>query len=295
MSISCQPKYAQYKYNCANCGGGGHMYKSCNHPITSYGIICYRLNYDQQLQCVYPEYLMVQRKDSLSYVEFIRGKYNIENSSYIIKLFSNMTEDERFYILNKPFDILWKNLWQIDNTTPFQKEYTEAKRKFLILYNGYIIRCGNVEYSCDIHYIINQSKSILTENEWGFPKGRRNINEKDICCAIREFVEEAGVEFKYININLDQKPYEEIFNGSNKIRYRHIYYLANMPLINNNIDLKPKKNNKIQSLEIKDVKWFKYSDAQDKILEYNTERKELLKRVNYIIIKKIATNHTYNI
>lgn len=289
MSI-CEKK-SSHKYTCANCGAMGHMYKSCNHPITSYGIICYRLNYDISTHSIYPEYLMVQRKDSLSYVEFIRGKYNLENRTYLMKLFSNMTEKERSRLMVQSFDILWKRLWQIENTITFQKEYTDAKKKYMLLSKGYIIRCtnSNIDYLCNIKYLINNTKPNIKETEWGFPKGRRNINEKDITCAIREFVEEAGIDSKTININIDQKPYEEIFNGSNKIRYRHIYYIASMPCVNN-IDLKPKKSNKIQSLEINDVKWFKYQEAQDKILIQNTERKELLKRINHIILKKIIAN-----
>lgn len=284
--FTCEKK-KQYTYNCANCGANGHMHKSCNHPITSYGIICYRLNYDQDNHYIYPEYLMVQRKDSLSYVEFLRGKYNIENRNYILKLFSNMTEKERKNISTHSFDVLWKNLWQINNTQTFQKEFSEAKKKFMLLYNGYIIQCPTtkMKYTCNIKNILSNCKTALHENEWGFPKGRRNINEKDIFCAIREFVEEAGIESKLININFDQKPYEEIFNGSNKIRYRHIYYIANMPIINN-VDLKPIKST-LQSLEIKDVKWFKYNEAQSKISDQNIERKELLKRINYSIVKNI--------
>jgi hypothetical protein len=64
---------------CANCGGVGHIYKSCNHPVISYGVICYQMFYDLDTNSIYPKYLMVQRKDSLNYVEFIRGKYDVQN------------------------------------------------------------------------------------------------------------------------------------------------------------------------------------------------------------------------
>ena len=38
---------------------------------------------------------MVQRKDTLGFVEFMRGKYNIDNVEYIEKLLSIMTYNER--------------------------------------------------------------------------------------------------------------------------------------------------------------------------------------------------------
>ena len=44
---------------------------------------------------------MVQRKDTLGFVEFMRGKYNIENIDYIEKLISIMTYDERQKIIEK--------------------------------------------------------------------------------------------------------------------------------------------------------------------------------------------------
>lgn len=269
------------QYTCANCGVCGHMYKSCNHPITSYGIICYRLRYDTN--AVYPEYLMVQRKDSLSYVELLRGKYNIENTDYIIKLFSNMTENERYNIMNNKFEILWKMLWQINNTQYFQREYTEAKTKFNRLVDGYILKKYGSDEECfyNLKYIIENSKSLLTENEWGFPKGRRNINEKDLKCATREFTEETGIDSSSIDVKVSQKPFEEIFTGSNNVRYRHVYYIAS-----GNKDMVI-KNTKIKALEVRDVQWFKYNEAQAKISHRNIERKELLKRINQIVINNL--------
>ena len=270
---------AKYSIQCANCGGLGHIYKNCNHPITSYGIICFRLHYDLEQRHWKPQYLMVQRKDSLSYVEFIRGKYSIDQKSYLMKLFTNMTTTERLGLTTQPFDVLWRTLWQSDDCKGFVKEYNEANNKFEMLRNGYILRNQlNEIYYFDIEYVMNNTTCLVGEPEWGFPKGRRNINEHDFNCAIREFKEETGVHPKYIRMLANVKPFEEIFSGTNKVRYKHIYYIASC--IRNDVY---KVNN--NSREIKAVKWFTYDEAQDKINPYNIERKELFKRVDSLITK----------
>lgn len=274
---------------CANCGAAGHLYKSCNHPVTSFGVICYRIKFDEESQSIYPEYLMVQRKDSLSYVEFLRGKYDIDKKVYLLKLFNNMTEQERHDIHTLPFSELWKNLWQVDDCNAFQREYNDAYKKFSLLKNGYILNGANNIFF-DINYIIRNTKSNLQESEWGFPKGRRNINEKDFTCALREFREESGVDTRYIRVQRDQKPYEEIFSGSNHVRYRHVYYLACYNGIPSQTTYNPQ--NKVQIREIKDVCWFKYRDVLAHIHDNNVERKELFRRVNLVVMKKLS--HHYN-
>lgn len=289
MAISCNQRTNIF---CANCGGGGHIYKSCNHPVTSFGLICFRLSYNHETKKYEPEYVMVQRKDSLSYVEFIRGKYNIENKKYILKLFSNMTLKERENIHVCDFDSLWKNLWQVDDCKAFQKEYNEAKTKFDTLRKGYVMKNEENEiYYFDIEYILNNSATTLPEAEWGFPKGRRNINEHDLACAIREFKEETGIHPRSLKVLRDQKPFEEVFSGSNRIRYKHVYYLAICS------DLNPaiiESSNKMLLREIRDVRWLKYEEAQEKIRNYNIERKELFKRVNQVIIKNMSLNIKYD-
>lgn len=224
---------------------------------------------------------MVQRKDSLSYVEFLRGKYNLQNKNYLFTLFSNMTESERQRIRQYTFDTLWKELWQLDNVNSnFQKEYYKSKKKFNLLINGYIIKTfENQNYVMNIDTILNNSVSYLKETEWGFPKGRRNINECDFDCAKREFCEETGFNIKDVDVKRYQKPFEEVFTGSNRVRYKHIYYLALLINYNNIV-----KNSKSKMVEIKDVKWFRFKDAVVKIGQYNIERLELFKRVNGIIL-----------
>ena len=62
---------------CNNCGKPGHIYNQCKIPITSFGIIAFRYNTQNQL-----EYLMIRRKDTLGYNDFMRGKYSVYNKEY---------------------------------------------------------------------------------------------------------------------------------------------------------------------------------------------------------------------
>lgn len=286
----------KYLVQCCNCGGYGHVYKTCNHPVISYGIICYKADYDNKTNSIYPNYLLVQRKDSLSYVEFIRGKYEVNNRDYILKLFCNMITEERIRIKNNDFDYLWNLMWcrtlhlPEENTRNFNKEYKDAKYKFELIKKGIKMILINKDVILfNLDYILDNTKSEYDETEWGFPKGRRNINEDDLNCALREFKEETGIPLKNIRICRNIKPLEEIYTGSNKIRYKHIYWIATyIPEDNLNQDYSYYDPlNKIQAKEVKDVQWFNYKEAQEKIRDHNIERKELFKRLNTIIIKLI--------
>lgn len=293
---------------CANCGGIGHIYKSCNHPIISYGVICYQMFYDSTTNTVYPKYLMVQRKDSLSYVEFIRGKYEVQNRTYLMKLFSFMTPEERHKIAQNDFETLWKDMWckhsEQESNKNFSKEFDEATQKFNRLKAGVFIRTeDNETIFFDLKYLFDNTTAEYPETEWGFPKGRRNINEDDISCAVREFREETGIHPRSIRLCPDIKPCEEVFSGTNKVRYKHVYYIARYhnspcpsPMLTraeslNDVESQVRlfdPQNKQQCKEIKDVQWFSYTEAQARIRKQNIERKELLKRINAVIMKSVV-------
>ena len=87
---------------CGNCGIYGHMYRKCLAPIISTGIILFK----RDAKSI--KYLLIQRKDTLGFVEFMRGKYNLENIEYINKLFQIMTNDERVFIINNDFNHIYK-------------------------------------------------------------------------------------------------------------------------------------------------------------------------------------------
>jgi ADP-ribose pyrophosphatase YjhB (NUDIX family) len=210
---------------CANCGRVGHVYKVCKYPISSFGVICFRVRTDSVI-----EYLMVQRKFSLCFVEFVRGNYSLQNRTYIMRLFQNMTESERMALLSGPFRSVWDSFWQTTDTeiAPcFLREYNKSSYQYNQLRKGYWLRRG----AAPLLFFSLASALINTrvahpEPEWGFPKGRRNINESDVDCALREFAEETALNTAGIALSKDIKPVEETFFGINRVNYRHTYYVA---------------------------------------------------------------------
>ena len=75
-------------YKCSNCGAQGHQYRNCIKPIFSYGILYYKTESEFSI-------LMVQRKQTISFVDFVRGKYNLKNINNINRMFSTMTKEEK--------------------------------------------------------------------------------------------------------------------------------------------------------------------------------------------------------
>ena len=104
---------------CNNCGKEGHVYHQCKLPVTSYGIVVFRKNPNTRMN----EYLMICRKDTLGYIDFMRGKYKIGkdslhtdsyNKNCIMNMLKQMTVHEKERIQNKSFDVLWKDIWGED-------------------------------------------------------------------------------------------------------------------------------------------------------------------------------------
>lgn len=272
--------YGKKDITCINCGYTGHTSKNCNFPITSFGIILYRANRAKL------EFLMVQRKDTLCYTEFVRGKYDIKNIGYIKKLFSHMTPKEKATLLENDFETVWKQLW-VNNTNNLKKEHNVSKLKFNRLKEGYNIKSQNVISRVDMQHFVKES-SHIEEQEWEFPKGRRKLNESDITCALREFEEETTLSRRSLIISDLNKQYEEIFIGKNKLRYRNVFYLATQPKSSASGNTRLfDQNNYDQIKEIKDVQWMDYDQVVSKIVN-NVEKMELFRRV-YNQIKK----HTY--
>lgn len=298
---------------CNNCGKKGHIYKNCYKPIISLGIMCIKYNglnleeiinenrkrgkifnrykissilNDKKIDAMIKnklKFLMVCRKHTLGYIEFIRGNYNTstyDDIEYIKNIFRLMTLREINNIKKGDFDILWNDLWVADDKS-HKKEYDISKNKFDKLLEGFNIMSNKYDLTHFIEYIYKNIK--WEEPDWEFPKGRRSIKETDIDCAIREFEEETNFnseDYRILNLN----PISEIFMGNNGINYKYTYYFAQCfnndePIIN--------LDNRFQYAEISDIKWLTYQEAIDKIRDYNSERKNILRKVYNLIYYNI--------
>ena len=257
---------------CANCGREGHIYRRCTDPITSLGIILFRIKEDV------PEYLMICRKDTLGYVEFMRGKYNIENYKYIYSIFEIMTRKERIGLIENDFDALWNKLWMNKNLSNYHNEYENSKKKFTLLKKGILV---DENKYIDLNILNSEVKINYEKPEWGFPKGRRNLRESDLDCAIREFEEETLIKQDEFIINDSLSPCTEIFLGTNNIRYKHVYYIAEST---NNREIKVDRSNFQQISEISDIKWLSFEESYNSIRIYNKEKRHLLQKLNSDLI-----------
>jgi hypothetical protein len=120
---------------CNNCGKQGHLYHQCKTPITSVGVIVFRI-FENKIQ-----YLMIRRRDTLGYIDFMRGKYSVYNKDYILNMIKQMTETEKTNLINMEFDDLWKCLWgKEDISNQYKTEELISREKFNILKHGVLFK-----------------------------------------------------------------------------------------------------------------------------------------------------------
>ncbi len=273
---------------CNNCGKSGHLFSNCIVPITSLGIIAFRTKITNNKECDILrvadgenqfEYLMIQRVDSFGYVEFMRGKYSMHNYQYLKNIIDEMTIHEKQNILTKSFDELWLSLWGEYSGIQYRGEEQTSKNKYLQLKAG--IEWGGMKYSLET--LIQSSATRWEVAEWGFPKGRRNHQEKDLECAFREFSEETGYDKQCLKLILNAIPYEEIFIGSNVKSYKNKYYLSYM-------DNNATQKNNYQKSEVKNMKWLSYDECMNTIRSYNIEKKNIITSINNTLHKFFICN-----
>tara|TARA_Y100001958_G_C21247647_1_gene579261 strand:+ start:2692 stop:3399 length:708 start_codon:yes stop_codon:yes gene_type:complete len=217
----------------------------------SYGVILIKINNDDK------KILMINRKNSLCYIDFMRGKYKMNNLDYINKLISRMSIDEINNIKTKNFDYLWRTLWNIP-----EKNNYKTKKEYIISYNKF------TKIKPFINYDIG-----FSDSEWEIPKGKKKKNETNKEAACRELEEETNIKSDDYEIVENIVPLIEKFKGEDNNNYTNIYYFG---ICNNDSNIFFNKDNQDQINEIKDLGFLSKEDAIKKIRDYSFSKKQII-------------------
>ncbi len=241
--------------------------------FVSYGIACVRKAAGRY------EILMIKKRCSYSFIEFIRGSYDPCKKHDISYLLDGMTVDEKRVILSNQFDRLWFHAYGsspilcrceqdiCDNcqNRSVGSKYLRPERKYKALMN--------IKHGQYIRELVHKSTNL--DLLWEIPKGRMNKGEAPISSAIREFEEETSIDKHKYRLLFDDNTVEYTFID-NGVRYKYVYYLAiAMPKMSVEYDY----NNEHMSAEISDMRFL----PLDYIKALNNNR---LHRIAKVIIKK---------
>lgn len=209
-----------------------------------------------------PQILLVCKRVSYGYSDFIVGKYNSYDNASIIKLLSNMTVDEKICIMGLDFIAIWHRVWL--DYIPKHLNFFSLKAKFEIAF----VR----DHGTRLRNLIALSTSVRPL--WEIPKGRVEKNEYEVNCAIREFKEETGISKKNYKLLLPAHKYQTIVD--NNIRYISKYFIA---LAGSNVE--PNMNLfASQVTEILDIRWMNINEV--KLVDENNRLYDIIKPIlNY--------------
>lgn len=214
------------------------------------------------------KFLMLTKKYSYGFYDFIHNKFNSNNNVQINKLLNEMTSYEINCVMTKTYKELWEMI-HIRQSYPQKYEKTFNK----------IMKNIKSKY-------YNISKNRYATPEWEFPKGKKKgEDESDIETAKREFMEETNLTEDQFTIYDNVKPIVENYVGTDGFNYSYFYYIA---LIKPSVKIEV--NN---TFETDKVGFYSYETAFTNIRPYNSERKQILKCIFDDIVSWI--NKKYNI
>lgn len=143
----------------------------------SYGVLLYSAGQDLASR----RYLIIQNRDTEAFIYFFLA-WNMEKWTdyYFLKVIRGFSRDELNRLLFYPFDILYTDLYVSHKPGTFQKQYDRA--------------LSNYRYFHSRSDWIHMCHSVTTsEIQWGFSKGRIEMDEEPVQCALRELEEETGI------------------------------------------------------------------------------------------------------
>lgn len=234
--------------------------------ITSYGIILFTLA-DKDTEILYQ---LCQRRDSISYAEFLKNNLGPDVIRMHIGL---MSKEERkrcvdYYTKDDP-ESLWNDLWINHKSRIYKNDMKSSCEAFKNNMKKYMD-----EFLCE--------EKGRDGNQWGFSKGRKHISESELDCALREFEEETSISSDAIQV-LKIKPYDELYTGTDGKLYRTVYYVAYIPYIpeiQRKVSLDNIRKTYI-SEEVSRMEWLTYNDSMNKL---DSHKQEILKDLNRTLL-----------
>ena len=232
--------------------------RSLDVPITSYGVACCRKSPSGEWQI-----LLVQRRNTYAYCEFVKGAYGAGRpeaiNNAVMALLNHMTPDEKFEILSLDFDRMYYRMTMLTTRPPkFYLWESTFKATFLI--------DGGVR----LRKLIG--KSMNGHRSWEIPKGRKNLNEHSVNCAVREFWEETQIPKDAYKLIPEVQYVYSFADGG--VRYRYIYYLG---IASGKTARQTQLFNISQFTEINDIQWL--SLAQIKLVDHSGRLGKLTRRI----------------
>lgn len=208
-------------------------YKSVKKSV---GILLFNPNLDKVL--------LIQKKCTYAYSEFVMGKYDKNNKNQLLEKFNKMTAYEKMLIASLEFEWIWYNMFMCKEKNDI---YCRAFGRF---------------YKCFLNNI-SLLKSLLVQSSkngnliWEPPKGRKMKTEAALSCAMREVYEETKIKTDSYQLVPGKKIKKQII--SNNIRYIIIYYVG---IMKREETVKLNVMDTEQSSEISGIEWVPTNNLQ---------------------------------
>ena len=210
------------------------------HRRVSYGIACCRFNGTR------PEILLICKRNTYAYIQFVQGKYDATRDESIIHLMNGMTVDEKHDLNSLRFEQIWYRIW-LDKRS-VMSSYHPARFKFETTFKSDGgLRMKNL-----------LARSLTGHRLWEIPKGKRDDrSEPEICTAVREFQEETGVKKHQYRVHIDaRRTYEYDAEGAT---YVNVYFPA---FLTTDDIPRPQFGRRHQVDEICDIRWMNIDEIK---------------------------------
>ena len=236
--------------------------------ITSYGIALVKKNKLKNNNSQY-EVLMIKKRLTYAFIAFSKGIYNKNNDNELLRLFDNMTVEEKFSIMSLNFNIIWHKLTL---SIPYINKYSARE----------LSKYEKCKIKFEKSFLFDNGKKLLiiikkskhSKKIWEIPKGGNNKNESNINAAIREFYEETNIKKNKYKLLYNLTPITYIFTDEN-VTYKYVYYIGILLDNKYQVHLDFKENGHI--MEITDIKFFNIHEI--KMINDNSKFLSIIKNI----------------